>query len=49
MREYKFFGQLFIPEGMSINQRKVNAIRKMDALQSKKELESFQGIANYLK
>ena len=48
-KECKFFGQLLIPEGRSIDQKKVNAIRKMDAQQYRKEMESFQGMANYLK
>ena len=39
MKECKFFGQLLTPEGLSINQKKVDAIRKMDAPQAKKELE----------
>ena len=49
MKECKFFGQLLTPEGMSIDQKKVDATRKMDAWQSKKELESFQDMVNYLK
>ena len=32
MKECRFFGQLLIPEGMSINQKKINAISKMDVL-----------------
>ena len=49
MRECKFFGQLLILEGMSINLMKVEAIRQMGTLKCKKELESFQGMVNYLK
>ena len=41
MKESKFFVQLLTPEGMSINQKKVNAMGKMDPPQSKKELGSF--------
>ena len=47
--ECKFFGQLLTQVGMSINLKKVSPIRKMDALHSKKELESYQGMVNYLK
>ena len=49
MKECKFFGQLFIPEGMSIDQKKGGAIRQRDVPQSKKELERFHGMINYLK
>ena len=49
MKKYKFLGQLLTPEGMIIDQKKVDAIRKMDGLQSKKALESFQDMVNYLK
>ena len=34
---------------MSIDQKKVDAIRKIDVPQSKNELESFQGMVNYIK
>ena len=47
-KECKFFGQSLIPEGTSINLKKVSTIRQMDTLQCKKELESFQGMVNYL-
>ena len=33
---------------MSVNLKKVDAIREMGAPKSKKELESFQGMVNYL-
>ena len=33
---------------MSIDPKKFDAISKMDALQSKRDLESFKGIVNYL-
>ena len=49
MKECQFFGQLLTQEGMSIDQKKVDAIKKMDASQTKKELESFQGMEKYLK
>ena len=48
-KECKVFGQLLTPEGISINKKKVNAIRKMGPLQPKKELKSFQGMVNCLK
>ena len=48
-KECKFFGQLFTQEGMSINPKKVSAIRQMDAPEYKKQLESFQGMVNYQK
>ena len=47
--ECNFFGHLLTPEGMSIDLNKVNAIKLMGAPQCKKELESFQGVINYLK
>ena len=48
-KECKSFGKLPTPEDMNIDQKKVKAIMKIDALQSKKELESFQGMVNCLK
>ena len=49
MKECKFFGQLLTQEDMSINQKKVDVIRKMDLPHAKMELESFQGMVNSLK
>ena len=49
MKKCKFFGQLLTPEDISINLKKVNAIRSMAPPQYKKELESFQGMMSYLK
>ena len=49
MKECQFSGQLLTSEDISINQTEVNAIMKMDAPQSKKDMESFQGMVNYLK
>ena len=34
---------------MSIDPKEVNDIRQMDIPQHKKELESYQGMVNYLK
>ena len=48
MKECKFLLLLLTQEGMSIDQKKVSAIRKSNAPQYEKELESIQGMVNYL-
>ena len=45
----EFFGQTLTPEGMKIDERKVEAIRQMQAPSDKKGLQSFLGMVNYLK
>ena len=45
----EFFGHTLTPEGMKIDDRKVDAIKQMSAPKDKKGLQSFQGMVNYLK
>ena len=45
----EFFGHTLTPEGMKIDDRKVEAIKQMSAPKDKKGLQSFQGMVNYLK
>ena len=45
----EFFGHTLMPEGMKIDDRKVEAIKQMSAPKDKKSLQSFQGMINYLK
>ena len=45
----EFFGHTLTPEGMKIDDRKVEAIKQMSAPKDKKGLQSFQGMINYLK
>ena len=45
----KFFGHTLTPEGIKIDDRKVEAIKQMRAPKDKKGLQSFQGMVNYLK
>ena len=45
----EFFGHTLTPEGMKIDDRKVEAIKHMSAPKDKKGLQSFQGMVNYLK
>lgn len=47
--EGEFFGQTLTPMGMKIDDRKVEAIKQMQAPKDKKGLQSFQGVVNYLK
>ena len=44
-----FFGQIITPEGMKVEDRKVEAIKQMKVPKDKKALQSFQGMVNYLK
>ena len=48
-RECKCFGWHVTPDSMSVDPKKVYAIRLMDATQCRKECENFQGMVNYLK
>jgi len=45
----EFFGHTLIPEGMKIDDRKVESIKQMSTPKHKKGLQSFQGMINYLK
>ena len=45
----EFFGHTLTPEGMKIDDRKVEAIKQRSAPKDKKGLQSFQGMVNYLK
>ena len=47
--KWEFFGHTLTPEGMKIDDRKVEAIKQMSAPKDKKGLQSFQGMINYLK
>ena len=47
--KYEFFGHTLTPEGLKIDERKVDAIKQMSAPKDKKGLQSSQGIINYLK
>ena len=47
--ECEFFGQTLTPMGMKIDDRKVEAVKQMQAPKDKKGLQSFQGMVNYLK
>ena len=44
-----FFGQTITPEGMKVDDKKIEAIKQMKAPKDKKALQSFQGMVNYLK
>ena len=44
-----FFGKLLTQDGVSIDPKKVKAIRQIDALQCNRELKSFQDMVDYLK
>ena len=44
-----FFGQTITPEGMKVDDKKVEAIKQMTAPKDKKALQRFQGMINYLK
>ena len=44
-----FLGQPNTPEGIKVDDKKVEAIKQMKASQDKKALKSFQGMVNYLK
>ena len=44
-----FFGQTITPEGMKVDDKKVEAIKQMKAPKDKKAQQSFQGMVNYLK
>ena len=44
-----FFGQTITPEGMKVDDKKVEAIKQMKAPKDKKALQSFQGMVNYLR
>ena len=41
-----FFGQTIRPEGMKVDDKKVEAIKQMKASKDKKALQSFQGMVN---
>ena len=43
-----FFGEIISHQGVSPNARKVQALTDMTSLKSRKELQSFLGILNYL-
>ena len=43
-----FLGKIFTPDGVKPDPKKVEAIKKMQAPQTKQELQSFLGMINYL-
>ena len=43
-----FFGNVYTTQGMKPDPKKVEAIKKMEAPQTKQELQSFLGMVNYL-
>ena len=43
-----FFGNVYTPQGVMPDPKKVEAIKKMQAPQTKQELQSFLGMVNYL-
>ena len=43
-----FFGNAYTPQGVMPGPKKVEAIKKMQAPQTKQELQSFLGMVNYL-
>ena len=43
-----FFGQILTQYGMSVNLKKVNAIKQMGASKCEKELKTFPGMVDYL-
>ena len=43
-----FFGNIFTPDGVKADPKKVEAIKKMQAPQTKQELQSFLGMINFL-
>ena len=43
-----FFGNIYTPQGVMPDPKMVEDIKKMQAPQTKKELQSFSGIVNYL-
>ena len=43
-----FFGNIYIPQGMKPDPKKVEAIKKMEAPQTKQVLQFFLGMVNYL-
>ena len=45
----KFFGHRLIPEGLKPDPEKIKAIISMKPLQSIQQLQSFNGMVNYLK
>ena len=45
----KFFGHRLTPEGLKPDPEKIKAILAMQPLQSIQQLQSFNGMVNYLK
>ena len=43
-----FFGNVYTPQGVKPDPKEVEAIKKMEALQTKQEVQSFLGMVNYL-
>ena len=47
--DYKFFGYRLTPDGIKVNPKKIEAIIQMDPPQNVANLQSFNGMVNYLK
>ena len=47
-KSHSFFGNVYIPQGVKPDPTKAEAIMKMEAPQTKQELQSFLGMVNYL-
>ena len=47
--ECESFGHTLTPVGMKIDEKKVEAVKQMQAPKDKKGLQSFQGMVDYLK
>ena len=43
-----FFGNVYTPQGVKPDPKKVEAIKKMEAPQIKQELQSFLDVVNYI-
>ena len=44
----QFFGNIYTPEGVKADPSKIDAIKRMEALSTKQELQSILGLVNYL-
>ena len=48
LKSCSFFGEIYTPQGIKPDPRKVEAIKKMQAPSTKQELHSFLAMINYL-
>ena len=47
-KQHTFFGYVYTPQRVTLDIKKVEAIKKMEAAQTKQELQSFLAMINYL-